>query len=111
MKKQTVYQVMVLEKRRWVVEKQGYLYDVVFPEGTITIGLVYKRPYWFATHYESGLDCTPYSDAGGYQKAWKNKDNLLEAVKTLNFYADGVLEQAKPFIDLVNKYKEACNHE
>lgn len=104
MKKQTVYQTMRLNTKVWVVEKQGYLYDIVYPEGTITVGLVFKRPYWTATHYESGLDCTPYSDKGGYKKAWKKKEDLLEAIKNINFHA--YLHQAEPYIALVKRYKE-----
>jgi hypothetical protein len=106
MKKQTVYWCVKTPSGMGmqVIKKQGYLYDIIDPQGTITIGLVYVRPSWRATHYESGLDCTPYSDAGSYSKAWKKKEDLLEAVKNIDFHR--YMDQAKPFIEIVNKYKE-----
>lgn len=106
MKKETVYWCVKQSgsKQLKVIEKEGYLYDVFCPHGTVRVGLVYVRPWWRATHYESGLDCTPYSDSGGYNKHWRNREELLDAIKDIDFHAR--IHQAKPFIDAVNKYKE-----
>lgn len=103
MTRQPVYRVMTQGTKTWVIETPGYLYDINCPQGTVRIGLIYKRPYWFATHYESGLDCTPYSDKGGYKKEWRSKDLLLEALTRIDFHR--YLAQAQPYIDRVNKYK------
>lgn len=106
MKKETVYWCVKQpgSKQLKVIEKEGYLYDVSCPHGTVRVGLVYVRPWWRATHYESGLDCTPYSDSGGYNKHWRNREELLDAIKDIDFHAQ--LHRAQPFIDTVNKYKE-----
>lgn len=72
-----------------VTEVQGHLIDLVDDYGnTSKIGLVFKRPFWHATHYETGLDCTPWQhDSGGMPfKEWKNKDALIEELKRFDFH-------------------------
>lgn len=106
MKRQPVYQCMRQGTKLWVIEKKGYLFDIIDHKGTpVTIALVSKGHYWTATHYESGLDCTPYSDKGGYEKRWRNKEELLEAVKNIDFAANS--HNAAYYVNLVNQYKEA----
>lgn len=91
-----------------VLIKQGYLYNVVCDDGSaVNIGLVFVRPYWRATHYESGLDCTPYSDIGGYSKAWKKKEDLIEAIKKIKF--SNYLHMAEPFIHIVSNMRKINN--
>ena len=107
MKKEKIYMSMGSMKpgrEHYVRETEGYVFDV---NGT-KIGLIYRRPYWFATHYESGVDCTPPSDAGSYKRKWKNKETLLEKLQELNFDFDRICQRTdiKACIKMVNEYKE-----
>lgn len=90
MKKQTVYLLCGTMKDMRVVETKGEVIDLTTNTGFIVkIALLYKRPYYFATHYETGLDCTPYYKPEDVTlclgKRWRNKDELIERLKLIDF--------------------------
>lgn len=107
MKKQPVYRIMKKGLQTWVTETPGYLYEIVTPHGTVTVGLIWINYHWFATHYDSGLDCTPASNKHG-EHLWRDKALLLDTVKDIPFHK--FMHQAQPYIDMVNKYKEASKY-
>lgn len=70
-------------------EAQGYVIDLTDNYGyTVKIALEYKRPYWSATHYESGILCMPYRDIKEYphtSNVYKSKEELIERLKEVDF--------------------------
>lgn len=112
MKKHTIYQTMRPKKGRkpFVVETEGYLYSITGPCKTTMVALVYKRPYWFATHYESGMDCTPHKGRSPLAKHWTKREELLEALSKIPFGVIEDTELAKNCTQLVQRYKEKKNN-
>ena len=106
MKKEIIYQIVKKEGKLCVVEAQGYLYRIIDSNAATTVGLEYVRPYWYATHYDSGLACTPYSDKGGYKREWKKKEALLEALKDVPLEQIAAQPGVQKFTQMVNAYKE-----
>lgn len=107
MKKEKIYISMDSMKpgrEHYVRETEGYVFNV---NGT-KIGLIYRRPYWFATHYESGVDCTPSSGEWTFQRKWKSKEALLKKIQELNFDFERICQRTdiKACIKMVNDYKE-----
>ncbi len=97
MKKKLIYKVM---KDGSIRTEKGEVHTVDTPKGPVLVGLTYKRPYWSATHWASGLSVTPYSDAGGYEKKWENKEELLEALTKIDFHSR--IPYIKKYIAMVN---------
>ena len=118
MKKQPIYLIMKMKdfKERHVEEVEGYVYDLLTDSGSIVkIGLHYIRPYWYATHYETGLACTPYTNPEEYCPAlkWKSKEALIERLKQIDFkHLESVQKdfhnQCK---QIIKEYKEGKHHE
>ena len=102
MEKQTIYMTM---RDGSIETEQGYVYSIVYDKGSVDVGLIYRRPYWFATHLLSGMDCTPYSDPGGYEKRWKNRDLLLEALQGIDLHSIASKEYVVKYIKALNTLK------
>ena len=80
MKKQTFWKAMGSRKEPRFEEAQGYVIDLTDNYNyTVKIALDYRRPYWYATHYESGILCTPLP------KEYKTKDELIAKLKEVDF--------------------------
>lgn len=98
--KQTVYLLCGTMKDMRIEEAKGEIIELTNNKGyTTRIALLCKRPYWYATHYETGLDCTP-SKPGKYgfaEKTWR-KQELIEALKEIDFE-----RLLKP--EYINKFK------
>lgn len=106
-KKQPIYRIMKQYGKVWVVETPGLLYEIPYENGTVRVGLVWLNNHWFATHYESGLDCTPASNK--YREHnWRDKELLLDTLKDLDW--DLYLSRVHKYVEIVNKYKEEKQH-
>ena len=73
----------------WFEEAEGYVIDLTDNHGyTVKIALDYRRPYWHATHYESGLSVMPYKDIKEYpykSNAYESMDELISELKGIDF--------------------------
>lgn len=90
MKKQPIYLLcrMADIKNKHVQVVDGYVVDLITDSGLIVkIGLNYQRPFWNATHYETGISCTLPVRYSPNHKGWKNKEDLLEALRKFDFEA------------------------
>lgn len=90
MKKQSYWKAIKnKDKSTGFEEAQGYVIDLTDNHGyTVRIALEYRRPYWYATHYESGLSCAPYRDIKEYphrSNLYTSKDELIRELKSVDF--------------------------
>ena len=63
MKKQTFYQIFIFKgsKEKKVIENQGYIISLTNKfDYTTKIALYYESGSWKATHFDLGVDCTPF---------------------------------------------------
>ena len=109
MKKQTYWKAIRGENKSIRFEEaQGYVIDLTDQRGyTVKIALEYLRPYWYATHYESGLSCMPYRDIKEYphrSNEYKSKEELIEQLKQSDF------EKAiKPCTSIIKRLADFIN--
>lgn len=106
MKKQPVYLLCKTKEGMFVKEDRGYIIDLTNNFGyTVKIALMYKAG-WHATHYDSGLDCTPHTKTSGeYCFNWK-KDDLIERLKAIDFERFIKTNPAiKEYISLIENHK------
>ena len=90
LKKQTYWKaIRAKDKSMTFEEAQGYVIDLTDNYGyTIKIALEYKRPYWYATDYDSGLATMPYRDIKEYPQrsnVYKSKEELIDQLKQIDF--------------------------
>lgn len=121
MKKQTFYQIFIFKgsKEKKVIENQGYIISLTNKfDYTTKIALYYESGSWKATHFDLGVDCTPYSDPESYvpKKKWKSKEALIERLKEIDFKT--FIERNKAYYSelatIIKEYKEPrcknCKH-
>lgn len=107
-KKETVYLICGTMKDMRVEEAKGEVIEIIDNYGfKVKLAVLYRRPYYFLTHYESGLECTPIrtvDESGFGMKDWRNKDELIERIKQYNF--EQATKRLQVFKDAIKKYKE-----
>lgn len=114
-KKQTVYLLCRKERKFRVKTAKGYVIDLTTNKGfTTKIALLCKGRRWFATHYETGMDCTPRTKATGeFEFSWK-RDDLIARLKEIDFercmYRDGKNIYQK-YIDMIEEFKRGNKNE
>lgn len=91
MKKQPFFKVMRdPDKPGGIIlrECEGYIHELQDHKGyKFKVALYYGEGTWMATHYNTGLECTPYKVTfGGFYKKhkWK-REELIEKLKELDF--------------------------
>ncbi len=89
MKKQTYWKaIRQKDKSIGFDEAQGYVIDLTDNYGyTVKIALEYRRPHWYATHYDSGLSVMPYRDVKEYPQRsndYKSKEELINQLKEID---------------------------
>jgi hypothetical protein len=107
-KKQTVYLIM---QDMSVKTEQGYIIDLTNTKGQTTkIALLCKGKRWFATHYETGLDCTPRTkESGEVCNSWK-RDELIAILKELDLDFETIIARdlfKQKCIDKIEEFKRS----
>lgn len=107
-KKQTVYLLM---RDKSVKTEQGYVIELTNSKGYRTkIALLCKGKRWFATHYDTGLDCTPNTKSSGEVcLAWK-RDELIAELKELDIDFEDMIKRdlfKQECIELIEKFKRS----
>jgi hypothetical protein len=107
-KKQPVYLLCKENKKIVVKEASGYVIDLTNKCGyTTKIALIFDSG-WTATHYESGLSCTPYTKASGERVLKWKKEELIERLKDIDFESTAKRNKGfEEYISLINEYKGA----
>ena len=108
MKKQTYWKAIRGENKSIQFEEaQGYVIDLTDQHGyTVKIALEYRRPYWYATHYESGLSCMPYRDIKEYphrSNLYKSKEELISNIKEIDF--EKCIKGSASFIQMLADFR------
>lgn len=81
---------------------RGYIIDLTTDYGyTIRIALEYKRPYWFAYLYASGLAYLPS------QRDYKSKDELLNDLKLVDF--EGFVKRNRSLEHVIQMLSDSKN--
>lgn len=105
-KKQTVYLICGSMKDMRVETAPGYVIDLTNNLGyTTKVALLCKGKRWFATHFETGLDCTPNTKENGEVcYSWK-RDDLINRLKDIDFKRAENHPFRQIFIDEIEKFK------
>ena len=109
-KKQTIYLVCGKRSDLRVEMAEGYVIDLTNNKGfTTQIALLCKGKSWYATHFETGLDCTPKTKTSGELKLHWSRDNLIKRLQEIDFERCLIDRKGnKVFqycIDLIEEYK------
>ena len=89
---------------------EGYVIDLTDKYGyTSKIAMLCKGKRWFATHYETGINCTPPTKPSGeIQLRWK-RDDLIVRLKDIDFkrclqdkHGNNTFQDC---IDMIEEYK------
>lgn len=95
-KKQPVYLLCKKNGELTVTEDKGYIIDLTDNYGnTVKIALMYKSG-WHATHYDTGLACTPYTDVNRERVLRWSWEGLIERLKHIDF---GKILKNNPYIE------------